>query len=56
MAALPYQGEGAQVSVTNVMPASINTPLFKKAKTKMGVKPKPVPPIYDAETVAHVIV
>ena len=50
------EGEGAQVSVTNVMPAGINTPLFNKAKTKMGVKPKPVPPIYDAETVAQVIV
>lgn len=49
------EGEGVPISVTNVMPAGINTPLFNKAKTKMGVKPKPVPPVYDAETVAQVI-
>jgi short-subunit dehydrogenase len=31
--------EGAPVSVTQVMPATINTPFFDKARTKLGVKP-----------------
>lgn len=47
--------EGANVSVTNVMPAGINTPFFNKAKSKLGVKPMPVPPIYEPDVVADVI-
>ncbi len=47
--------EGLPVSVTNVLPGSINTPLFDKARTKLGVKPMPMPPIYQPETVAPVI-
>jgi NAD(P)-dependent dehydrogenase (short-subunit alcohol dehydrogenase family) len=38
--------EKLSISVTNVMPASINTPLFNKARTKLGVKPMGVPPLY----------
>jgi NAD(P)-dependent dehydrogenase (short-subunit alcohol dehydrogenase family) len=49
------QEEGVPVSVTNVMPAGINTPLFNKARTKMGVKPMPVPPIYEPDVVANVM-
>ncbi|MBV8950101.1 MAG: SDR family NAD(P)-dependent oxidoreductase, partial [Actinobacteria bacterium] len=47
--------EGVPIAVTNVMPGSINTPLFDKARTKLGVKPQPPPPIYEPETVARVI-
>ncbi len=47
--------EGVPVSVTNVLPGSINTPLFDKARTKLGVKPMPMPPIYQPATVAQVI-
>ena len=47
--------EGAPISVTNVMPASINTPLFNKARTKLGVKPMPPPPIYQPGIVADTI-
>ncbi|HEX2043377.1 MAG TPA: SDR family oxidoreductase [Acidimicrobiales bacterium] len=47
--------EGAPVSVTNVLPASINTPLFDKARSRLGVKPMPMPPIYQPATVAPVI-
>ena len=43
------------VSVTNIMPASINTPLFDKAVTRLGVKPRPIPPVYSPEIVADVI-
>ena len=47
--------EGMPVSITNVLPASINTPLFDKARSRLGVKPMPVPPIYQPATVARVI-
>ncbi|MGE5602796.1 MAG: SDR family oxidoreductase [Nitrososphaerales archaeon] len=47
--------EGAPVSVTNVMPASIDTPFFEVAKTRLGVKPRAVPPVYEPEVVARAI-
>ena len=49
------QHEGIPISVTNVMPGSINTPLFNKARTKLGVKPTAPPPLYQPATVADVI-
>jgi NAD(P)-dependent dehydrogenase (short-subunit alcohol dehydrogenase family) len=45
--------EGAPVRVTLVKPSSINTPLFNKAKTQMGVMPMPIPPIYEPELAAE---
>jgi NAD(P)-dependent dehydrogenase (short-subunit alcohol dehydrogenase family) len=48
--------EKLSISVTNVMPASINTPLFNKARTKLGVKPVGVPPLYQPSLVAKAIV
>lgn len=47
--------EKAPVSVTAILPGSINTPFFNKAKTKMGVKPMGMPPIYPPELVAAAI-
>jgi NAD(P)-dependent dehydrogenase (short-subunit alcohol dehydrogenase family) len=47
--------EGWPISVTQVMPATINTPFFDKGRTKLGVKPVGIPPIYEPETVANVI-
>ncbi|BAZ22513.1 short-chain dehydrogenase/reductase SDR [Kalymmatonema gypsitolerans NIES-4073] len=44
------------ISVTEIMPAGINTPLFNKARTKLGVKPQPTPPIYQPSLVAKAIV
>lgn len=52
---LELHQEGVPISVTNVMPGSTNTPLFDKARSKLGVKPMPVPPIYQPGTVADVI-
>jgi len=43
------------IGVTNVMPAAINTPFFAKARTKLGVKPKGFPPIYQPGVVADAI-
>jgi short-subunit dehydrogenase len=44
------------VNVTLVLPASINTPFFNHARSKMGYKPKPIPPVYSPEMVADSIV
>ena len=52
---LELQHEGIPISVTNIMPASINTPLFNKARTKLGVMPKGLPPIYSPYIVAETI-
>ncbi len=43
------------IGVTNVMPAAINTPFFTKARTKLGVKPKGFPPIYQPGVVVDAI-
>jgi len=47
---------GENIAVTTVRPASINTPLFTKSLSKMGVKPHGPPPMYKASTVAETIV
>jgi NAD(P)-dependent dehydrogenase (short-subunit alcohol dehydrogenase family) len=53
---LELEKEAAPVSVTTILPASINTPFFDKALTRIGVKPQPLPPVYPPETVAEAIV
>ncbi len=52
---MELQEEGVPIYVADVKPAGINTPLFDHARTKLGVKPQPVPPIYQASVVAEVI-
>ena len=52
---LELQHEGTPISVTTVMPSSINTPFFDKARTKLGVKPRPLPPMYQPHIVADAI-
>ncbi len=47
--------DGIPISVTNVMPASMNTPFFSKAKTRMGVKPRPVPPTYEPHLASELV-
>jgi NAD(P)-dependent dehydrogenase (short-subunit alcohol dehydrogenase family) len=49
------QHDGMPISVTQVMPGSINTPLFDKALTRLGVKPGGPPPYYRPSVVAGVI-
>ncbi|MCU0493085.1 MAG: SDR family oxidoreductase [Chloroflexaceae bacterium] len=43
------------VSVTNIMPAAINTPFFNNAKTYLGVKPMGTPPFYSPQVVVDAI-
>lgn len=52
---MELEEEGVPVSVTNIKPASINTPLFSKALTRLGVKPRPLPPVYEPEVVSAAI-
>lgn len=52
---LELQHEGSPISVTNIMPGSINTPFFSQARTKLGVQPKAVPPVYQPHLVAEAI-
>jgi NAD(P)-dependent dehydrogenase (short-subunit alcohol dehydrogenase family) len=44
------------VKVTTILPASIDTPIFEHAKTKLEHLPKPPPPLYAPEVVARTIV
>ena len=48
--------EKIPVDVVLVMPASMNTPLFTHARSKLDRKPMPVPPIYEPKLVADAIV
>ena len=45
----------SSINVTNVMPASMNTPLFNKSRTKIGVKPQGLPPFYQPDIVVDTI-
>lgn len=44
------------VVLTTVYPSSINSPLFDHAFSAMGVRPAPIPPVYEPATVAEAIV
>ena len=48
--------EGWPIGVTNVMPASVNTPFFDKARTKLGFAPMSLPPVYPPRVVAEALV
>src|SRR5256714_6445801 len=43
------------IDVVLILPSSINTPLFNHARSKIGVLPTPVPPVYDPRVVAEAI-
>ncbi|WP_375420843.1 SDR family oxidoreductase [uncultured Sphingomonas sp.] len=47
--------EKAPVSVTSIKPATINTPFFSNAGSKLDVMPKGPPPIYQPEMVADCV-
>lgn len=53
---LELEHEKSNIHVTLILPASINTPLFEHARSKIGALPKPIPPIYQPEVVANAIV
>ncbi len=43
------------VDVVLIEPSSMNTPLFDHARSKMGVRPVPIPPIYEPRVTAKAI-
>ena len=43
------------IRVTNVMPSTVNTPFFDKARTRLGVKPTGPPPFYQPSVVADAL-
>jgi short-subunit dehydrogenase len=52
---MELHADGVPISVTLIKPASIDTPLFEKAKSYMGVEPQPIPPVYEPQVVAEAI-
>jgi short-subunit dehydrogenase len=45
----------AGIDVVLILPSSTNTPLFDFARSKLGVQPMPVPPVYEPAVVAEAI-
>lgn len=52
---LELEGDGIPIDVVLVMPSSVNTPLFSHARSKVDVKPMPIPPVYEPRVVAEAI-
>jgi short-subunit dehydrogenase len=52
---LELMREDAAIDVVVILPSSINTPLFDFARSKLGVQPMPVPPVYAPAVVAEAI-
>jgi NAD(P)-dependent dehydrogenase (short-subunit alcohol dehydrogenase family) len=48
--------EGLPIAVVNVMPGTIDTPIFANALTRLGVEPRGAAPVYAPELVARSIV
>jgi NAD(P)-dependent dehydrogenase (short-subunit alcohol dehydrogenase family) len=54
-ARVELQHEGAGVDVCVLLPGAINTPHFDRVRQKLGLQPRPVPPIYQPEVFAEVV-
>jgi NAD(P)-dependent dehydrogenase (short-subunit alcohol dehydrogenase family) len=52
---LEIKHDRTPISVTSILPASVDTPLFDRALTKLGVKPRPLPPVYRPERVVGAV-
>lgn len=52
---LEIRHEKLPISLTEILPSGINTPLFDKTRTKIGTKPMPPPPLYEPEIAANAI-
>ncbi len=47
--------EPSGINVTVILPSSMNTPFFNNARSKLGVKPRPIAPVYQPRSVAQAI-
>ncbi|MDQ3881135.1 MAG: SDR family oxidoreductase [Chloroflexota bacterium] len=52
---MELERDGSGIDVTLILPSSINTPLFSQARSYLGVRPAPVPPVYEPRVVAEAI-
>jgi short-subunit dehydrogenase len=50
---LELMSTDAEIDVVLIQPSSINTPLFSNARSRLGVQPMPVPPVYQPTVVAE---
>ncbi|MDI6100227.1 SDR family oxidoreductase [Actinoplanes sp. NEAU-A12] len=48
--------ERAPITVTTILPASVDTPFFDHVRNRLGSRAKPPPPVYAPELVADTIV
>ncbi len=48
--------DAPNIHLTLIKPAVINTPYYNHARTRMGVEPKAMPPVYEPSLVADAIV
>jgi short-subunit dehydrogenase len=53
---LEMKHEKTGIEVTTVMPTSMNTPFFDHARSRLGVNPRPIPPVFDPVITARAIV
>ena len=54
-ARVELEHEGVGVDVCVLLPGAINTPHFDRVRQKLGLQPQPVPPIYQPEAFAEVV-
>lgn len=47
--------ERMPIQLTTILPSFIDTPLFLNARSRIGVQPRPAPPVYQPELVAESI-
>lgn len=50
------EADGSEIRLTLILPGSINTPFFDHSRSKLGVKPSPLAPVYEPSIVAEAIV
>lgn len=53
---LELERERSGIAVVLIEPSSTNTPFFEHARSKVGRRPNPIPPIYQPSAVAEAIV
>ena len=52
---MELEHDDAGVRATTILPSSVNTPLFDHAGSHLGVRPAPVPPVYEPQAVVEAI-
>jgi len=53
---LELKHEKSGIEVTTIIPPSMNTPFFAHSRSRLGVNPKPIPPVYAPEVTVNAII